>query len=197
MEEIEKDDVATEAALPPSPPGSTEEAFAGTESKNSKGMTNEKQEESAEKKTAQYGSIPDGPNTGEQNKTKAENDSSTPKSWWRSVFSFCILTPDEASLNDQDRKKSMMGNSADGSKLNSCPTNGEIKTRVNRLSPQSSSAAIKGKNSPLDDVDDDATRDASSAAGICSLSSLQQLHISSFQLPIVIMYFNSTKFKTD
>ena len=77
MEEIEKDDVATEAALPPSPPGSTEEAFAGTESKNSKGMTNEKQEKSAEKKTAQYGSIPDGPNTGEQNKTKAVADGNT------------------------------------------------------------------------------------------------------------------------
>jgi len=124
------------------------------------------------KTQTQYGSIPN-KNATEQKKTKAENDSSTPKSWWRSVFSFCIWTPDENSPNGNEKNK--LGDSHDRSKLNSSPTSGEIKTKVNRLSPHQpiasqSSSVGNGRKSPLDNDDDDddddgGGDDASSQAG--------------------------------
>ena len=157
MEEIEKENIA----LPPPPSGSAKESDIKTAPKNSQGTMNERQEASI-RKEAQYGSIPNNPNATEQKKTKAENDSSTHKSWWRSVFSFCIWTPEDAHLFDREKKMNNKGDSTDSSKLKSSPSHGEIKTRINRLSPQSSSAVNGNNTSPEDDYD---MKDSSSVAG--------------------------------
>ena len=157
MKEIEKEVIAS----PPSPPGSAEKLDIKTVPTNSQGTMNERQEASTGKEN-QYGSIPNNPNATEQKKTKAENDSSSQKSWWKSVFSFCIWTPEDAHLYDREKKMNSKGDSTDSSKLKSSPPNGEIKTRVNRLSPQSSSAVNGNNTSPEDDYD---MKDSSSVAG--------------------------------
>ena len=178
MEKREMGTEAIEAAALPPPPGPNDEINA-MGAKTLEGSREEQQDASSTQATpAKDGSVLSTPNAKEKNKTKAENNSSTPRSWWRSVFSFCIWSPEESSMNDVGKSNSS-GISADRSKSNGSPANGEIKTRVNRLSPHQfissqSSVTVNGRNLPVndeDDYDDDGdAKDTSAQTGLQKVS---------------------------